>query len=81
MICISIAARSHRFGIVDMYNAAPQCDLMELRLDKLERSPQVNLFLATRQKPVLVSCRRREDGGEWDGPEENRHRRGRCHPR
>ena len=36
MICISITAPSNRFAVVDMYNAAPQCDLMELRLDRLE---------------------------------------------
>lgn len=72
MICISIAAQSHRLAIVDMYNAAPQCDLLELRLDKLKKMPQVNMFLETRQKPVLVACRRPQDGGEWGGIEETR---------
>jgi 3-dehydroquinate dehydratase/shikimate dehydrogenase len=72
MISISIAATAHRWAIVDMYNAAPQCDLLELRLDKLKRAPELSLLLAARNRPVLVSCRRREDGGEWDRSEEAR---------
>lgn len=72
MICISIAATAHRWAIVDMYNASPQCDLLELRLDKLKRTPEVGLLLAAREKPVSVSCRRIEDGGEWDRTEEAR---------
>jgi len=32
MICISIAQKSRRLALVDMFNAAPQCDLIEVRL-------------------------------------------------
>jgi 3-dehydroquinate dehydratase/shikimate dehydrogenase len=72
MICISITAPSNRFAVVDMYNAAPQCDLMELRLDRLEHAPDLTLLMEMRQKPVLVSCRRKRDGGNWEGSEEQR---------
>ena len=71
MICISITNSSNRFAVVDMYNAAPQCDLMEIRLDRLEQ-PDITLLLESRQKPILVSCRRPQDGGEWSGTEEQR---------
>lgn len=72
MICISIAQGSRRLALVDMLNAAPQCDLIELRLDRFGKAPDVTELLANKPKPVLMSCRRRADGGEWEGPEEER---------
>lgn len=72
MICISIAQESRRLAMVDMLNAAPQCDLIELRLDRFGKAPDVGDLLAAKTKPVLVSCRRRVDGGDWEGSEEER---------
>ncbi|MFW6124599.1 MAG: type I 3-dehydroquinate dehydratase, partial [Pirellulales bacterium] len=72
MICISIAPQSHRLGMADIVNAAPQCDLVEVRLDTLVRTPEVGLFLENRQKPVLISCPRLQDGGVWQRTEEQR---------
>jgi 3-dehydroquinate dehydratase/shikimate dehydrogenase len=72
MICISIAQESRRLALVDIYNAAPQCDLMEIRLDFFERAADLNELLADKRKPVILSCRRKQDGGNWDGPEEER---------
>ena len=37
MICISINQESRRFALVDMLNAAKQCDLLEIRLDRFEK--------------------------------------------
>lgn len=72
MICISIAQESRRLALVDIYNAAPQCDLMEIRLDCFEKAADLHELLADKRKPVILTCRRKKDGGEWDGPEEER---------
>jgi 3-dehydroquinate dehydratase/shikimate dehydrogenase len=72
MICISIAQESRRFALVDMINAAKQCDLLEVRLDRFSKAPEVGELLAAKPKPVIVSCRRSQDGGAWEGSEEER---------
>jgi 3-dehydroquinate dehydratase/shikimate dehydrogenase len=72
MICISIAQESRRFALADMVNAARQCDLIEVRLDRFAKAPDVGELVTNKPKPVIFSCRRRQDGGEWDGSEEER---------
>jgi 3-dehydroquinate dehydratase/shikimate dehydrogenase len=72
MICISIAQESRRFALVDMLNAAKQCDLIELRLDRFEKNADIGELLQHKTRPVIMSCRRPKDGGEWDGSEEER---------
>jgi 3-dehydroquinate dehydratase / shikimate dehydrogenase len=72
MICISIAQESRRLALADLLNAAPQCDLLEVRLDRFDKAPEVTELLARKPKPVILSCRRKEDGGAWEGTEEER---------
>jgi 3-dehydroquinate dehydratase/shikimate dehydrogenase len=72
MICISIAQESRRFALADMVNASRQCDLLEVRLDRFGKAPDVGELLAAKPKPVIMSCRRPQDGGEWQGSEEER---------
>jgi 3-dehydroquinate dehydratase/shikimate dehydrogenase len=72
MICISIAQQSRRFALVDMLNAAPQCDLMEVRLDCFDQAANIAELLEHKPKPVIIACRRAEDGGEWSGGEQER---------
>jgi 3-dehydroquinate dehydratase/shikimate dehydrogenase len=72
MICISIANKSRRFALVDLFNAAPQCDLVEVRLDYFDQAPNISEILANKRKPVIMTCRRAKDGGEWMGQEEER---------
>jgi 3-dehydroquinate dehydratase/shikimate dehydrogenase len=72
MICISIAQESRRFALADMVNASKQCDLLEVRLDRFGKSPDVGELLAAKPKPVIMSCRRTKDGGSWDGTEDER---------
>ncbi len=72
MICISIVQESRRFALVDMLNAAPQCDLMEIRLDRFEKAVDLKEFLKRKAKPVILSCRRVQDGGDWTGSEHER---------
>ena len=59
-------------ALADMLNAAPQCDLLEVRLDRFAKAPDVGELLAHKPKPIILSCRRRQDGGDWDGSEEER---------
>jgi 3-dehydroquinate dehydratase/shikimate dehydrogenase len=72
MMCISIAQKSRRLALADMLNAAPQCDLLEVRLDCFDQAVNIAELLGHRRKPVIIACRRAEDGGEWTGHEEER---------
>jgi 3-dehydroquinate dehydratase/shikimate dehydrogenase len=72
MICISIAQESRRLALADMLNAARQCDLLEVRLDRFGKAPELGELLAVKPKPVIMSCRRPCDGGGWEGTEEER---------
>lgn len=72
MICVSIANESRRMAMADMLTAAPHADLLEVRLDRFGKAADVKELLSARRKPVILSCRRQKDGGEWDGTEEER---------
>jgi 3-dehydroquinate dehydratase / shikimate dehydrogenase len=72
MICISVTPASRTFAKVDLLNAARQCDLVELCLDRLIKEPDVKDLIEGIDKPILVSCRRREEGGQFEGTDEQR---------
>src|SRR5262249_998092 len=72
MICISIAQESRRLALADMLNASRQCDLLELRLDRFDQAPVLGDLLASRPRPVIMSCRRKQDGGCWESGESER---------
>src|SRR5262249_7847271 len=72
MICITVAQQSRRYARVDMLNASEQAGLVEVRLDRFGKAPDIAEFLTNKPLPVLVSCRRKQDGGEWEGTEEER---------
>jgi len=72
MICISVTPESRQLAKVDLFNAASQCDLIELCLDRLVKEPDVKDLIESSKKPVLVSCRRPEDGGHFKGTEDER---------
>jgi 3-dehydroquinate dehydratase / shikimate dehydrogenase len=73
MICVTIAAESRRLGMVDLVNAGRLgADLLEIRLDRYKELPDLRSLLAAKPKPVILSCRRKEEGGDWHGTEEER---------
>lgn len=72
MICISINQESRRLALVDMFNAARQCDLLEVRLDRFEKAPDLKELFTNKPKPVIMTCRRTQDGGQWEGSEDER---------
>ena len=47
-------------------------DLIELRLDALQTVPDVKLLLKDRPCPILITCRREEDGGRSKRSEADR---------
>ncbi len=72
MICISVTPESRKLAKVDLLNASRQCDLIELCLDHMIKEPDIGDLLGGVSKPVLISCRRPQDGGHWKGSEEER---------
>jgi 3-dehydroquinate dehydratase / shikimate dehydrogenase len=73
MICVSIVQESRRLALADMLNAAQLgADLVEVRLDRFEKDANLSELVAARRKPVLFSCRRPKDGGQWAGAEDER---------
>jgi 3-dehydroquinate dehydratase / shikimate dehydrogenase len=54
-------------------DAATGADLVELRLDYVDR-PDVAAALEGRRTPVVLTCRARWEGGLFEGSEEERHR-------
>src|SRR6516165_9936417 len=72
MICISIAQESRRLALADMLNASKQCDLLEVRLDRFGKAPDIGELLTHKPKPIIFTCRRKKDGGDWPGTEEER---------
>ncbi len=73
MICISINQESRRLALADMVNAKHFGDILEVRLDRFGNSPDIgDLMSAKGKKPVIMVCRRPDDGGFWDGTESER---------
>ena len=73
MICITIAQESRTLALADLLNAAQMgADLLEVRLDSFEKQPNLGGLIAAKRKPLLFSCRRLQDGGNWKGTEDER---------
>ena len=75
MICVSIARTRHRMMLAEHLALAQRgVKLVELRVDWLTRQPDIPRLLKDRPTPVIVTCRRGQDGGKWRGTEEERQR-------
>ncbi|MEZ6066613.1 MAG: type I 3-dehydroquinate dehydratase [Planctomycetaceae bacterium] len=72
MICITVTPTSRTLAKVDLLNAARQGDIIELCLDHLSKEPDIPDLLSAVSKPVIISCRRPQDGGQWKGTEDQR---------
>jgi 3-dehydroquinate dehydratase/shikimate dehydrogenase len=59
-------------ALADMLNASKQCDLIEVRLDCFEKAPDIAELLEHKPRPIVLSCRRTKDGGEYSGGEDER---------
>lgn len=73
MICVSIGRTRHKHTIVEFHHLASQgVELVELRLDFIGRAVDLGRLLKDRPCPVVLTARRREDGGRWSKSEADR---------
>ncbi len=73
MLCVTIGRTRHKAMIAEYQHLAEQgADLVEMRLDFIGRHIDLSRLLAKRPCPVVITCRRREDGGRWEKPETER---------
>ena len=73
MICVSIGRGRHRHVIAEHKHLVENgIRLVELRLDYLQGDVQVKRLLRDRPCPVIMTCRRKSDGGRWEHSEEAR---------
>jgi 3-dehydroquinate dehydratase type I len=70
-ICIPIVETNAQRALRDMEEASDLADLIELRVDYL-RDPTLEPFLAKARKPLIITNRRRDEGGKYAGDEEER---------
>ena len=72
VICVSVVPSSIRLDFSDLFNASKQCDLIELYSDHFLKTPDIGVLVKSVEKPSLISCRRRRDGGRWKGSKEDK---------
>lgn len=72
MICISVTPESRKLARVDLLNASRYGELIELCLDHLVKEPDVGEILSGISHPVIVSCRRPQEGGCYTGSDDDR---------
>lgn len=73
MICVTIGRTRHKYMLAEyQYLAESGADMVEMRLDYIGRSVDLRKLLSNRSIPIVITCRRKEDGGRWDKSEEER---------
>lgn len=73
MICVSIGRTRHKMMVAEHRALAERgAQLVELRLDFLQHSPELGRLIENRPTPVVITCRRAEDRGRWRGTEHQR---------
>lgn len=73
MICVSIGRGRHKQMIAEHQHLASQgAQLVELRLDYIRRDVSLKRLLHGRPCPVVITCRREQDGGKWSDTENAR---------
>lgn len=75
MICVAIGRSRHKHMMAEHQHLAEQgAQMVELRLDYVSGRVNVRRLLADAPKScqVIITCRRRDDGGKWSGTEDAR---------
>ncbi len=75
MICVAIGRSRHKHMMAEHRHLAEQgAKMVELRLDYVAGRVNIGRLLADSPEgcQVIITCRRKEDGGKWCGTEENR---------
>ena len=71
MICASLSPESNEEAVIRMREAYKLVDIVELRIDGI-RNVDLKRLLAGKRKKVIVTNRRREEGGKFPGSESER---------
>jgi 3-dehydroquinate dehydratase type I len=71
MICIPIVAKTQDAALMQMERGFPLADVLELRIDQIRNVNLEKLMNAKRGK-VLVTNRRKDEGGRFSGTERER---------
>jgi 3-dehydroquinate dehydratase type I len=71
MICVPVMAENNREAMGKMKKGFALADLVELRIDRIQR-PDLSVLIGPREGPLLVTNRRREEGGFFGGSEKER---------
>ena len=66
MICVSLTSSDLGQLRKDIAKAAQVADAIEIRLDYLPVNADLSAILGARPKPIIVTCRRVDDGGKYD---------------
>ena len=75
MICVAIGRSRHKHIMAEHQHLAEQgAEMVELRLDYVAGRVNIKRLMADRPEgcQVIITCRRKEDGGKWPGSEEAR---------
>jgi 3-dehydroquinate dehydratase/shikimate dehydrogenase len=75
MICVAIGRSRHKHIMAEHQHLVEQgAKMVELRLDYIAGRVNIRRLLAERPEgcQVIITCRRKEDGGKWGGSEESR---------
>ncbi len=71
MICVPVMAGNNREAMSRMKKGFDLADMVELRIDRIRRA-DLSLLIGPRKGLLLATNRRREEGGFFAGPEEER---------
>ncbi len=68
MICLVLTGKTIQENLNQIADNRPYIDLCELRLDylKAEELAQASHFPSKVDLPVILTCRRKSDGGQWE---------------
>lgn len=73
MICVTLGRARHKRMIAEHKFLTEQgAELVELRLDYIGRAVSLSRLLDERPGPVVITARRRDDGGRWMKSEQER---------
>ncbi len=73
MICVTIGRSRHKRMIAEHQFLADQgAELVEFRVDYIGRAINLSRLLENKPTPVVLTARRREDGGRWMKSEQER---------
>jgi 3-dehydroquinate dehydratase type I len=71
MICVPVMAETNREAMGRMKKGFALAGMVELRIDRIHR-PDLSALIGPREGALLVTNRRKEEGGFFEGPEKER---------